>query len=1342
MTGPAPKLLPLRIRLPYTAEEEFIERYGSNVGRGGVFVATRALKPEGTGLAFEFVLADGTRLLRGEGVVSKAQPDVGNARAGMTVRFTKLDAASKALIDRIVARRAGTEAEREDPTLASPSAPRTEPASLPPGLVRKAAAVAPSRPSMRMAALPPARSPGEATPIHREVLPLPGTPGVPPPGTAGAAGSARRAPDVTPKAPVPAPVVEAPHAVAPPVLAEPDEPVSLFPEHEAGEEALASIPDVGPSRDARGNKSIPGMPQRSTREMFTVRSASAESPGMRPETKDWKAPPASSGSFPAVRLPSESGSTAQGGSSSVAGREPVRPTDPDPFESSEETTDAAGTEAFALFTEPEFPEGRAETPVWNQSPVAPPAFEEEAPSPGTATSESAPGLDATAMAGLTPASVDAFDPNGVLGEVHAAGLSQEEPASHADAAVPSDTGATPDARFDAGAVEAASQDTPAFVEAESTGVEAARTGVATDVEQPLDFDVDLHMDAEEGTSPEASAPEAADGALGVEPTESASEPEPEVSPSLTASEPLRAWEQDAAPRNPEAERLLAWGIDPASIQREASALPEEVDPFAAALEQAVATSDPADLFRDDEIAASRSDAPATKTPGSDDEVAMADDRTGASPDAGAVFDTTATPEATEPHVTAPFESRAEEPAAEWAFSPPVDSESPADEAQAAWPRTDTETFAPVETPAGALSEEDAWTALVGATASPDAEALASGSTPMPEQEAAQAGAVRAEEAPFPPALTHAEQFAQGEDSPDTGVSSAAEFHAEEASSSEAATFQSEGSSEEAASAEFSTTHAASTVEEASTEGVVSDADAAPEQSLNHAERSHASLADPAAEAFADAIPVEEGWDDEEPSVFTVDSEPTSGAVADHRGETVAGQTGIEPSAADSLEPASEEAPPLPISTSVASVEAGPEGTDPSATEPASLFAGDGPDSGVAAHASETFSQEETPHDGSATPTALPSLEAASLYGQPDFPSVAAHDSEPEVSTSVGQEDASSPAQTTSDFVASTTEASSPEAGFASPTDPTGAATLEEALSTSKMQSAAGITAADTDWVGAATLAKASSVTDSDPSAEKTGTATSEAVTPPEQDTASTAPDPLALTTEPPDTATHTAPSEGALRADSSSPSWPDTEDTAADPSATGTVRPGEAPHEEATSAPETTPTRVGPSTDETQHAAAVSAASKEPAPTSDAALREPAGSAAAKELESATDAASREAAASAVSQVSVSTTDAAPHAPTDAAAAKESASTADAAPREAAASAASKDSASTPDAASPTVSNALPAPASATPTTEPAESNTATPTSAHAALAIAEAASSTGPSSDTKPTSTPAPSPT
>ena len=120
-----PKLLPLRIRLPYATEEEFVEKYGAHVARGGLFIATRAPKPEGQGLAFELVLADGGRLLRGEGVVVKAQTE--GARAGMTVRFVRLDAHSKALIDRIVSRRNQSKESTAEPVPEPPSSPTPEP---------------------------------------------------------------------------------------------------------------------------------------------------------------------------------------------------------------------------------------------------------------------------------------------------------------------------------------------------------------------------------------------------------------------------------------------------------------------------------------------------------------------------------------------------------------------------------------------------------------------------------------------------------------------------------------------------------------------------------------------------------------------------------------------------------------------------------------------------------------------------------------------------------------------------------------------------------------------------------------------------------------------------------------------------------------------------------------------------------------------------------------------------------------------------------------------------------------------------------------------------------------
>jgi uncharacterized protein (TIGR02266 family) len=261
-----PKLLPLRIRLPYATAEEFIEKYGSNVARGGLFIATRSPKPEGTGLAFELVLAEGGRLLRGEGLVVRTQTE--GPRAGMTVRFVRLDAFSKALIDRIVSRRnpgtppapeqAETRAEApparapEQPASPAPAAPppgMTEQAQVPRGedtpapgkrgrpvisaeALRKQAATQPApKPAAPKPAAPaptnqatpaPAKQPAAAKPAP-PVAPKPSAPGAQPP-AAKAPAPARQA---VPPAPKPA-TAPPPAPVKPPVVAEP--PVAVEPE--------------------------------------------------------------------------------------------------------------------------------------------------------------------------------------------------------------------------------------------------------------------------------------------------------------------------------------------------------------------------------------------------------------------------------------------------------------------------------------------------------------------------------------------------------------------------------------------------------------------------------------------------------------------------------------------------------------------------------------------------------------------------------------------------------------------------------------------------------------------------------------------------------------------------------------------------------------------------------------------------------------------------------------------------------------------------------------------------------------------------------------------------------
>ena len=140
-----PKRVPLRIRLPFATETEFIERYGNNVTRGGFFVATKHGKPEGTPLSFELVLQDSTRLMRGEGVVQKLLDEPGSGRSGMMVRFTKIDARTKGLIDLIIEKREGV-AQPQLPASASsqPPPPAEPPANRVSGL-RPALAPPPAR---------------------------------------------------------------------------------------------------------------------------------------------------------------------------------------------------------------------------------------------------------------------------------------------------------------------------------------------------------------------------------------------------------------------------------------------------------------------------------------------------------------------------------------------------------------------------------------------------------------------------------------------------------------------------------------------------------------------------------------------------------------------------------------------------------------------------------------------------------------------------------------------------------------------------------------------------------------------------------------------------------------------------------------------------------------------------------------------------------------------------------------------------------------------------------------------------------------------------------------------
>lgn len=102
-----PTFATIRARLRYRSLNEFIKGYGKFISRGGIFVpmAAQKLKPVGTAVRFQFLLADGTSAFLGEGIVRKIkgmENESEDGPAGLIIKFTKLSQDSKSVVERIV----------------------------------------------------------------------------------------------------------------------------------------------------------------------------------------------------------------------------------------------------------------------------------------------------------------------------------------------------------------------------------------------------------------------------------------------------------------------------------------------------------------------------------------------------------------------------------------------------------------------------------------------------------------------------------------------------------------------------------------------------------------------------------------------------------------------------------------------------------------------------------------------------------------------------------------------------------------------------------------------------------------------------------------------------------------------------------------------------------------------------------------------------------------------------------------------------------------------------------------------------------------------------------------
>ena len=111
----------IRITRPYDDEDAFLARELDTVTKTSIVLLGAQPRPQGVVLRFELALATGAPLVRGEGRVVAYKERAFEDSPGLTLRFTRLDSRSKALVDKAAAMRDARSRPSQTPLPPSPS---------------------------------------------------------------------------------------------------------------------------------------------------------------------------------------------------------------------------------------------------------------------------------------------------------------------------------------------------------------------------------------------------------------------------------------------------------------------------------------------------------------------------------------------------------------------------------------------------------------------------------------------------------------------------------------------------------------------------------------------------------------------------------------------------------------------------------------------------------------------------------------------------------------------------------------------------------------------------------------------------------------------------------------------------------------------------------------------------------------------------------------------------------------------------------------------------------------------------------------------------------------------